>query len=393
MANHRKHDKQEAQEADAEAPIHGDILEVMFSHVPLIDLLPSCRVSKSWNRAVFSSLRHLNKIKPWLLVHMQRTRSPHLTTTHAYDPRSHVWIHLDQPQPSVNYVSALRSSHSPLLYMLSPSKFSFSFDPLHLTWHDVDAPQLWRTDPIVAVVGRNVVIAGGASEFEDDDPLAVDMYNLETRAWERCQTMPTILKDSAASSWLSVAVVNSRKLYVTEKYSGLTYSFDPESKSWYGPYDLRPDQNICFSAITFAKDRLILVGLTGGVNEDVKSVKLWEVKGEWLDEFKEMGELPISMMEKLKGSCISSIEVTSMGDYVYIHNPGNPEELAMCEINVGGDHECEYECEWSSIKNRAVNEESRIIASRMILSCSSVGMAELHRALMHENRRFVVTKH
>ncbi|KAF2292771.1 hypothetical protein GH714_028089 [Hevea brasiliensis] len=87
--------------------------------------------------------------------------------------------------------------------MLSPSKFSFSFDPLHLTWHNVDSPLVWRTDPIVAVVGHRVIVAGGACDFEDD-PLAVEMYDLKTRTWDTCESLPAHFKDSAASTWLSM---------------------------------------------------------------------------------------------------------------------------------------------------------------------------------------------
>ncbi|XP_031277055.1 F-box/kelch-repeat protein At1g23390 [Pistacia vera] len=375
----QNHFATEAEAELAEAPIHGDILQAIFSHVPLIDLVPASHVSTAWNRAVFSSLRHFNKIKPWLIVHTQRARSPHVTTTHAYDPRSNLWIKINQP--SIDYVAALRSSHSTLLYMLAPSKLLFSLDPLNLTWHHVDAPPVWRKDPIVAMVGHYVIIAGGACNFEDS-PLAVDMYNVETRAWESCENMPAILKDSAASTWLSVAV-NSDKFFVAEKFSGLTYSFNPQTKSWYGPYDLRPaGQNILFSVIAFAGNRLILVGLTGFAG-NVQSVKVWEVKGEWLEECKEIGEMPQPLVGKLKGSCcLASIEATAMEDVVYIHNPSNPEELVRLEMDEGN-------CEWGSIKNVVVNDGSRIM-DRFVFSCSSVGMGDLCRALMHKNRRFSV---
>lgn len=105
------------------ASIHGDILEVVLSHVPLTDLVLASHVSNSWNVAVSSSLRYYNQPKPWLLYHTQTSRPPYTTTTHAYDPRSDVWIHVDSP--SIKYVNVLRSSHSDLLYMLSPWSFSF----------------------------------------------------------------------------------------------------------------------------------------------------------------------------------------------------------------------------------------------------------------------------
>lgn len=381
--------------------VHGDILEAILSQVPLIDLASACYVSRSWNRAVFSSLRRINKIKPWLLLHTQsqRTMAPYLTTAHAYDARSHVWIEIKNNQPS-SFDFLLRSSHSTLLYTLSPSKLSFSFDPLHLAWHHVDAPRVWRTDPVVALVGDKVVVAGGACDFEDD-PLAVEMYSVDTRAWEICQSMPAVLKDSAASTWLSVAV-NSRQLYVTEKYSGITVSFDPSTKGWSGPFHLRQfdhDEKVFYSATTFANDRLIAVGLTREA-EDVKSLKIWQVniKGGSLEELKEIGEMPKALLEKLKGNkeicsgsgsaSLTSVSVTSMGDSVYLHNPSNSEDLVLCEIGECGDDECK----WSEIKNVVVDEEDAKIKGRLILTCSSVGIGDLQRALLHENPRSVYFK-
>ncbi|KAK3223394.1 hypothetical protein Dsin_010419 [Dipteronia sinensis] len=373
--------KTEKQQEDTNE-IYGDMLEAIFSHVPLIDLVPASHVSKAWNRAVFSSLCHLNKVKPWLMVHAQKKRPPHVKSTLAYDPRSRVWIEIKQPP--VSHVSVLRSSNSTLLYMLSPTRLSFSSDPLHLTWHHVDVPLSWRTDPIVAAAGDLIVLAGGACEFEDD-PLAVEIYNVRNRTWKRCENMPAILKDSAAATWLSVAA-NCGKIYVSEKYSGVTYSFDPETKTWRGPYDLRPDQNMFFSTIAFSDDnRLILIGLTG-MPESVRSVKVWEVKGESMEELREIGEMPEEVLEKLKGirSCeVSSVTVTSAGDTLYIHNNSNPEEIAVCEIVEG------EVCEWSSLKNVLVNDETEVM-DRLVFTSSRVSMADLQRALSRENATFAV---
>ncbi|XVF43967.1 hypothetical protein PTKIN_Ptkin02bG0083000 [Pterospermum kingtungense] len=210
----------ESQEEEVE--IGGDVLESILCHLPLIHLLPPTHVSKSWNRIVFSSLRHFNKPKLWLIVHAQTSRPPYATTALAYDPRSNIWLRIHQNQP-FHYVSSLRSSNSTLLYMLSFSKFSFSFDPLHLTWHQVDPPLVWRTDPIVALVGRRVIVVGGTSDFEDD-PLSVEIYDLDTRRWDTCDFMPPILKDSAASTWLFVAA-DPKKLYAMEQISG--FGLDP----------------------------------------------------------------------------------------------------------------------------------------------------------------------
>lgn len=118
-------------------------------HVPLIDLVSAYHVSRSWNHVVFSSLRHVNKTKPWLLLHtqLQRTMAPYLTTTHTYNTHSHMQIEIRNNRIS-SFDFLLRSSHSTLLYTFSTSKF-FSFDPLHLTWHHMDTPRVWMTDPLL----------------------------------------------------------------------------------------------------------------------------------------------------------------------------------------------------------------------------------------------------
>nr|POE97292.1 f-box/kelch-repeat protein [Quercus suber] len=94
---------------EEEAPIHGDVLEAILTHVPLIDLVRACHVSTSWKGAVFSSLRHLNPVKPWLIVHAQSTRYPYTTTSHAYDPRSHVWVDIEQLRSTTSRPSDRRA--------------------------------------------------------------------------------------------------------------------------------------------------------------------------------------------------------------------------------------------------------------------------------------------
>ncbi|CAK9182764.1 unnamed protein product [Ilex paraguariensis] len=371
-------EEEELQLQEQEAPIYGDILESILSHVPLIDLVPVSRVSISWNRAVFPSLI-FNPLKPWLVVHTQSTRSPYKTTTHAYDPRSHVWMEVSQP--SIKYVSALRSSHSNFLYMLSPSKLAFSFDPLNLTWHHVGPPLVWRTDPIVAIVGDKIIVAGGTCDFEDD-PLAVEIYDVVANSWDTCESMPFVLRDSAASTWLSVAADNQR-LFVTEKYSGTTHVFNPNSKTWYGPYDLRPDHLISYSIIGFSAGHLILIGLIGDV-ERVERVKVWEVNS---DNFgcEEITEMPSPLVEKLKRENfhVSSINVCMAGNFLYIYNASEVEEVFVCEFE-----ERESGCRWGCVGNVVGNE--RNCMERMVFTCSEVGIDDLQRAMRSENRRFVV---
>ncbi|KAE8719297.1 putative Kelch repeat-containing F-box family protein [Hibiscus syriacus] len=241
--------------------------------------------------------------KPWLLVHTQSIYHPHATAAFAYYPRSDIWLRINRKHPPEHVsCSTLCSSNSTLLYFLNSSVFSYSVDPLHLSWHHVDPPSVYRVDPIAAVVGELIVIAGGVWGFEDD-PLVVEIYDIKTRTWERTESLPAMLKDSAASTWLSVVL------------------------TWFGTYDLRPDRNIYFSAIAFHGNSLICwrCSVIPG-NTRCKSL---ETKRQVLRVQQRNRVMPEELTEKLKGegTSFSSIRVSSMAGFFYIYNPGEPGEL------------------------------------------------------------------
>lgn len=381
-------------EEEEEATIYGDVLEAVLSYTPLVDLVPAVRVSKAWNKAVYSSLRSLNPTKPWLFLHRQRRRSPYTTITsaHAYDPRSNVWMDVSQPSPvPLKHTSTLRSSHSNLLFMLSPSKFSFSFDPLNLTWHHVEAPLVCRQDPIVAKVGDSVVVAGGGWDFESD-PLAVEIYDIEKRKWRSpsCDSMPSSLKDTASAFWLSVAA-SSEKLYVMNKYSSAVHVFDVKSSDWSDrPRTVRPHPRCFYSVLGFINDRnlMILVGLIGDDNTDtVEKVKIWEVG---CDDFtcKDIGEMPAELAEKIinkSGESLGSgIEICSAGNFVYVYNPTNLKEVVVCELDVNGGGGCK----WGSVTTFVYDDTCGL--DMVVFTCAEVNVEDLQRATTMTGRRYNV---
>ncbi|PIN18985.1 hypothetical protein CDL12_08336 [Handroanthus impetiginosus] len=366
------------QPVEGEVEFHGDLLETVLSHVPLVDLVSASHVSKSWCNAVSSSLRHHNQPRPWLIIHTQGTRSPYATTTQAYDPRSNVWIKVSRPP--IKYISSLQSSHSNFVYMLSPSRFSFSFDPLNFNWYHVDPPLVWRSDPIVARVGQSVVIAGGGCDFEDD-PLAVEIYDLSTKVWHTCDSMPGSLRDVGASTWLSITATNE-KLIVTDKESGVTHWFDPDIRSWSKPFNLGTGQATSSYNIGCTNNGLILIALCRIQNVD--RVKVWRVDGEDF-ECEEIGEMPLEYVEKLRsesfGNC--SINIRVEGNIVYVYNNAwDVEEVVACELHAGG------RCMWWSVRN--VVARKRMITERMVFTCSEIGIDELQRVMTVENRRLEV---
>ncbi|XP_042496288.1 F-box/kelch-repeat protein At1g23390-like [Macadamia integrifolia] len=376
-----------------EAPIHGDVLETILTRLPMLDMVAASRVSKAWRGAVSTSLRISPRVKPWFIVYTLHHRNHSLTSACAFDPASRVWLRIDigdVHQFTTNTIAAstaspaLRSSHSQhLLYKLSAGLFSFSFDALHLAWHKAEAPQVWRQDPIVARLGSRVLVAGGTCDFVDD-PLAVEMYDTGSRRWETCEPMPELLKDSATSTWLSTAATNSR-LYLLEKRSRLICSFDAETKTWGPTFNLILNTNapvaVFHSIIGFAGDRLVLVGLMGEP-EELQGLGLWEVD-QVTYECRKLGEMPPAMVESLRNanSRLSTPSASMEGDFIYVYNPSNPEQIFFCELKEG-------KCQWGEAMNPMTNIRSRM--HRFVFTCSRVGMGDLQKAMATGNRRLTV---
>jgi hypothetical protein len=260
----------------------------------------------------------------------------------------------------------------------------------------VDAPRVWRSDPIVALVGTKVVIAGGACDCEDD-PLAVEMYDEKTRAWVTCQSMPESLLDCAASWGLSTAVCG-KKMYLLEKRSGVVHCFDPDSKVWSGPYDFNPGKKIHLLEIGCVNDRLIIVSFIGD-SSDLEKVIIGEVMIDNENRkllFKVIGEMPKEMVKKLKGESnrVTSVTVNMMGNFLYIQNPTAPEQIIVSEmvvVNNDGDRTRGGEWKWRSVRNIVMNDMTRSM-HRFVFSCGIVGLGELQRASISQNLRFNVVK-
>lgn len=363
---------------EEEAEIHGDVLEAILSHVPSVDLVSASHVSKWWRGAVASSLRHNNPPKPWLILHTQSTRHPHATAAYAYDARSDVWIRIRRP--SIEYVAVLRSSAANCLYMLSPSSFAFSVDPLHSDWCAVSPPRVWRQDPIVAKVGGAVVVAGGACYFEEDE-LAVEIYDLQQRDWRRCESMPPTMKDSAASTWLSAAATDE-KLFLVDKQNGLTHWFDLENESWSGPFVLNPSQPVRSFRIGCSGGGLILTGICPIENDE--TIKLWRI-GETDFNLEEIGEMPEEFVSGLKNDSEDfSIDIRAAGSLVYVYNPSAAEEVVACELTAGGG------CRWWKVRN--VVARDGMITMTSSITCAEVGIGELQRAMTAKSWRFEVVQ-
>ncbi|XP_017698557.3 F-box/kelch-repeat protein At1g23390 [Phoenix dactylifera] len=379
---------------EREAPLHGDVLEAIVSHVSTMDLVPASHVSKTWRSAVLSSLRRSPRRAPWLFLHLQSSRDPSKASTHAYDPHSRAWTPLPHvPRVPPRVPVPLRSS--PLLHALSISRLALSADPFGTAWRELDPPRVWRRDPVVAAVGPAavVVVAGGACEFEDD-PCAVEVHR--GGGWEEAEALPEVFKGSAAATWLSAAS-SDRAVYVLEKQSGWASRLDPETGLWGPTRQLRPDPSVCLSAISFIDhERLVLVGLCGSDSDSglrPESLKLWEVDSETLEVGSEVGRMGKEMVEGLVGKeeegsyswGMSSIGFASTAGFGYVYNPANPrKDIFSCEF-AATDTGSDGGCRWERIPSPPAVVEANP-THRMVFRCSTVGMDELKKLLRPPRR-------
>ncbi|KAK9117194.1 hypothetical protein Sjap_016141 [Stephania japonica] len=379
---------------EQDPPLHGDLLETVLSHVPLINLLSASHVSSSWRRAAFSLSG--SPAKPWLVLHNRRGGNP----TRAYDPSSHEWIQLARAPPPPPLARAyarptLRAAHSTLLHTLTPSALSFTNNPITDTWQTIPSPHVWRRDPVVARVGSShVVVAGGTCDFEHDR-LAVEVYDLTAGRWDACESMPSAMVGSASATWLSVAVSNndddvSKMLYVMEKRSGLFCSLDLGAMRWEVIGEVRPEPSILYYVIGFCGARLVMMGIMGnGESNDIKGVGVWEVP---LDDHSggstcqciEIGRMPDEMVGRVRNWSQSMGMVMGRG-LGYVYEEGSAREVLWFEIGEEG-----RVVEWGSVEGCDMVLDAETLMDGVVFTCVTVTLDDLRRAVGLDNQKFTV---
>ncbi|KAK9108119.1 hypothetical protein Syun_024130 [Stephania yunnanensis] len=390
----------EEEEEEEEVPLHGELLNTVLSHVPLLHLLSASHVCSGWRRAALSLSGALSK--PWLLLHTRRSGTP----ARAYDPSSHEWIHLARaPPPPLPPLArayarpALRSSHSTLLYTLSPSTLSFTDNPIADTWRSIQSPHVWRRDPVVARVGpRHVVVAGGTCEFEHD-PLAVEVYDLTAGRWDACESMPTAMVGSASATatWLSVAVPDCdgdvSMMCVMEKRSGRFCSLDAVTMRWEAMMgEVRPEPSISHSVIGFSGARLVMMGIMGNGESGggVEGVGVWELRnysdcGGRSFECIEIGRMPDEMVGRVRNWSQSVGLVMGRGlGYVY-EEEGSGREVVWFEVGEEGSVG-----EWGTVDGCDLVFDDQTLMDGVVLTCATVTLDDLRRAVGFDNQRFSV---
>jgi F-box domain len=357
------------------ANLHGDVLEEVAMHIPIIDLFSASLVSHEWRRAVHSSLLCRPCQRPWLILRDLCNPKLSAFAIHALDPYSRSWIsitrHSVSEKPfemvgpcflrgpkgdrlcalmfhkmvidtfSVKISSLitqfLRHDEVNFAYLI-PFDQAISKDPFGARWEqDMKAPRMFRLDPVVAEVGRWVLVLGGECSIERDyeEEGSVEVYDRQTGVWETARLMPAVFQGSTCATWLSVAATGKR-LYAMERKTGWLSWFDPESKRWGPVRQVGPDSAVRAWAITGgSSEKLLLVGVgraSAGAEEhgEVVKVRLWEVEGDnpW-EVDSEWEEMPREMVDRLfpseKGGDSTwrghSVDVCGTENGGYVCNP------------------------------------------------------------------------
>ncbi|WOL07123.1 hypothetical protein Cni_G15860 [Canna indica] len=379
-------EEEEEEEDKGAAALHGDVLHAVIYRASFLDLLSASLVSKEWRTAVLSSSLHRSILRPpSLLLHLN-TRRGAAAAALAFDPISRTWQSIPLPSAASTFrrlaadVPPQVSGSVPApcggtrFYSLSPSKLALAADPFGASWCELDAPHITRTDPVVAVVGRRVVVAGGTSEFEDDTN-SVEVWDcLRGGGWDACEPMPEAFRWSRAIS----AAASERRLYVMEKQSPFTASwFDPEANRWGPSRRMRiPDPTVRVAAVGFVSGRLVVAGAGGrgtGFSWSVESVRMWAVNEETLEveAAEEVGRMPREMVAGLVeegGRGLLSMGFLSEGAFAYVYNQFYMKEFFLCEMEKDG-------CRWERVAPPPGLEERPM--HRLVFGCCQVGTKDI----------------
>ncbi|KAF8677991.1 hypothetical protein HU200_046348 [Digitaria exilis] len=273
--------------------LYGDVLEAVVEHVPAPDLAAAARVSREWLRAVRAALRRRPRRLPWLVVHIQARGGGGgaRRCAAAYDPCAGAWLAVPSPprHATPSHVRLVRGSRGDRVCALSLSGLAVAADPLGAApcVAAIDAPAVWRVDPVLAAVGDRVVALGGASRLalaDGEDAAAVEVH--DGGGWTACEPMPDALSDSASATWLSAAATDQR-VYLVERATGWASWFDPASRRWGPTRHLGPaDPAVtAWGVAPGAGERLVLFGAKRADKEAECTVvvQAWEVDGDTLE--------------------------------------------------------------------------------------------------------------
>lgn len=372
-------------EENGDRVLHSDVLDAVVSRVSALDLLPASCVSKQWRAAVLAAARRSpRRAAPWLVLRVHGGRKP---VAHAFNPISRSWRSVELP-PGSPFAgcggSAVHVSSFPCsagggstggagIYALSSTRMALAADLFGTAWRELEPLRSWRTDPVVALVGRRLVVAGGASELLEDDPASVEVWEGCSAGWAASDPMPDVFRWSPAIS----AAASERRLYAVEKQPPFGASwFDPEAKRWGPTRRLQiPDPTVRHVSVAFANGRLLLATAGGGgrrLDWRPQTVRLWEVDQETLEvKAEQVAEMPQEMVAALadeSGRGMQSLGFLAAVRFAYLYNPLFMKFFFLCELDEGGGGG--GSSRWEAVPRPPSADERPM--HRVVFSCSEI---------------------
>jgi hypothetical protein len=293
----------------------------------------------------------------------------------------------------------VRGAHGDRVCALSLSGLAVAGDPLgSAACVDLDAPAVWRVDPVLAAVGGRVVALGGACRLalaEGEDAAVVEVHEEES-GWTACEPMPGALREYAAASWLSAAATEQR-VYLVERTAGWASWFDPACRRWGPTRRLGLDNAVSNWGVApgraGAEERLVLFGAKRAEKEAECSavvIEAWELDGDTLEPISSPSTdaMPSGLSEKLfprdddreedddddwdDTSLSLGVRGNAAGGYVY--NAAEPcNGAVLYELREGKATGSVARWEWVPCAP-AVRADP---LGRAILACSPVGLDDL----------------
>ncbi|WOK94924.1 hypothetical protein Cni_G03629 [Canna indica] len=327
-----------------------DVVELILSYLPLRSAVVASAVCRQWHAVVsdpgFASRADSSRRRrPWLFLYGQNNVVLRKSQAFGFDPDSDAWIALP-PSPSAIHVDCFAGAGG--FFFATTSTTRLCYAPLlRGPWRETSPLRFSRCNPLVGVFSapggrRQFIVVGGGrigGLVDLDDPLAVEIYDPASDAWELCAPMPTEFLRGNSSHWLTAALIGNRFFFVFGIFSSSIAAFDLSRRTWTGVQTLGPP-DVLFSFLLACGDRLILAGLCSSP-ERLPGFVLWAVDHLTMD-FVEIGEMPRDLLSCLFDSDdddnrFASLKCVGLDGlvYVFMEDPHRGFPACVCEITQG----------------------------------------------------------
>ncbi|CAM6094072.1 unnamed protein product [Calypogeia fissa] len=332
-----------------------EVTEFILARVPLSSLVRACAVNKHWSSIIHSPgfskfCSQVRPSNPWLFVYCTNFLVPSKNQAYAFDPDAHKWYTIPSVTPPSHSRASMAGGAGGIMYATmggTQSRLCYNHSLFVKTWKQTTEMSFSRDAPLVGFLeagsGSDVtkkLIAVGGVEIDEDDLLAVEIYDTVSHQWEVTKSLPEVFGGNNSRHWLSGAVWN-RRLYVLEIYTGSVAFFDLETKAWSPVQILRPmtPSGVKYAYLVTCRGMLILAGVCHPPQGHV-SFKLWLVDDSVM-ECKEMGVMPqefFSLFAKGDNAKnVTGMKCVASGALVYVYSVSSDAEYPMvvCDLSHG----------------------------------------------------------